>query len=280
MLSPDVVAQVRGLVSAVKNADREQPLNEDATLALITGDSNVRHHLEYADDELTGYAQSNVRHGTAQLMVHPAHRRHGIGRTLLGAVPGTGVWAFGDLDAAHRFAGATGLVERRRLLVMQRRLDPPSGASYPDIRPFDPETDTDAFLALNAAAFAWHPEQGHFSRSDLAARMADEWFDLAGFLVSSDEQGMTGFHWTKRHPDGRGEVYILAVDPRTQGTGLGKRLLAAGLDYLATLGCPTVHLYVEASNVRAVELYDRAGFAVVHSDVLYGPEAEPSQELP
>ena len=53
-------------------------------------------------------------------------------------------------------------------------------------------------------------------------------------------------------------------------------LLAAGLEHLAATGSTSVHLYVEASNGRAVELYERTGFAVVHRDVLYGPT--PHQE--
>ena len=69
---------------------------------------------------------------------------------------------------------------------------------------------------------------------------------------------------------------MIGVHPRAQGTGLGRRLLAAGLDHLAAR-LPTVHLYVEAANARAVQLYERAGFAVVHSDVLYGPA---QQSLP
>lgn len=271
MLTSDAVAGVRALAATVRDADHEHPLNEDATLALTTSDPDVSHHLEHADGELVGYAQRNARHGTAQLFVNPDHRRRGIGRTLLGAVRDSAVWAFGDLDVAHRFASAGGLVERRRLLVMQRRLDAPSGEEYPGIRPFDPATDTQQFLDLNAAAFALHPEQAHFNGTDLAARLAEDWFDPDGFLVAEDAEGLTGFHWTKRHPDGRGEVYILATHPRAQGGGLGRRLLAAGLDHLARTGSRSVHLYVEAANARAVELYERAGFAVVHSDVQYGP---------
>ncbi|MFT3860445.1 mycothiol synthase [Micropruina sp.] len=276
MVSSADVAQVQALLAAALAADHEQPLNEAATIALTSADAEVDHHVEYAG-QLVGYAQGDRRHGTAQLVVHPQHRRRGIGTRLLRATAGLPVWAFGDLAAAHGFATAQGLTERRRLLIMQRPLDPPTSLADPDIRPFDLDTDADELLALNAAAFAWHPEQRHFSRADLEARMAESWYDPQGLLVATDPAGLTGFHWTKRHPDGRGEVYILATHPRAQGTGLGRRLLAAGLNHLAAGGSATVHLYVEASNTRAVELYDRAGFAVVHSDVLYGT-AEPSQE--
>ncbi|MCW3156653.1 mycothiol synthase [Micropruina sonneratiae] len=276
MLSPEDAQRVRALAGTVADHDGEHPLNEDATLALAGAPASVTHHLRELDGDLIGYAQRNDSHGTAQLFVHPAHRRRGIGGELLAEVRGVGVWAFGNLPAAQGFAAANGLLERRRLLVMQRPLDPPTGQRFDGVRPFTMQ-DADALLALNAAAFDWHPEQRRFSRADLDARLAEDWFDPDGLLVTSDADGLTGFHWTKRHPDGRGEVYILATAPRAQGTGLGKRLLAAGLEHLAAAGSPSVHLYVEAANARAVQLYERTGFTVVHSDVLYGPD-QPSQE--
>lgn len=272
MLVSEDVERVRRLASVVAEHDGEQPLNEDASLALAADDPAVTHHLLDEAGELIGYAQSNARHGTAQLFVHPGHRRRGHGARLLLDVAGYGVWAFGDLPATQRFAADRGLTEQRRLLVMERPLDPPSGATFEGVRPIDAASEAEQLLAVNAAAFDWHPEQRHFSRADLDARMAEDWYDPAGLLVASDANGLTGFHWTKRHPGGRGEVYILATDPRAQGTGLGRRLLAAGLEHLAATGSTTVHLYVEASNARAVELYERAGFAVVHRDVLYAHE--------
>ncbi len=283
MLGPDDVARIRDLVAVVAEADGESPLNEEALLALnsaaepVAERRVVRHYLVEHSGELVGYGQANVQHGTAQLLAHPAHRRLRVGSTLLRDIGERDVWAFGDLPSAQGFAAARGLVERRRLLVMERPLDPPSEGSFAGVRPFNLATDADQLLALNALAFDWHPEQRHFSRADLDARMAEPWFDPAGLLVSADADGLTGFHWTKRHPDGRGEVYILATHPRAQGTGLGRRLLAAGLEHLAATGSTTVHLYVEASNTRAVELYERAGFAVVHRDVLYGPDDHQEQ---
>ena len=241
MLSSEDVDRIRDLVGAVAESDGEQPLNEEATLALAGSDPATSHFLQHEAGRVVGYAQSNARHATAQLLVHPERRRQGLGGQLLHDVAGVSVWAFGDLPPIDT------------VLV--------SHGHY-------------------AAAFDWHPEQRHFSRADAEARMAEPWFDPDGLLVTEDAEGLTGFHWTKRHPDGRGEVYILATHPRGQGTGLGRRLLAAGLDHLSARGCPTVHLYVEASNARAVQLYERAGFAVVHSDVLYGPSNQTSQESP
>lgn len=270
MLDTQDAARVRQLAEEVALADGQAPLNEEALLALTKPDGAVGHHLRWSGTAVVGYAQSNSRLGTAQLMVHPGHRRRGLGGHLAGHVGDYRLWAFGDLAPAAGLAAALGLVERRRLLIMQKPLPPASGADHPGVRGFHPERDSDELLRVNAAAFDWHPEQRYFSRADLEARMREAWYDPHGLLVTEDDQGLTGFHWTKRHPDGRGEVYILATDPRAQGTGLGKRLLAAGLDHLAGGGASTVHLYVEAANRRAVELYDRAGFAVVHSDVLYG----------
>lgn len=279
MLPQDTVAALTALTDAAAGADGEQPLNEDARLALTGNDADVRHFFEYAGDNLIGYAQANDRHGSAQLVVHPAHRRAGVGTRLLSQVPGHPIWAFGDGAAAQGFAAAHGMPEVRRLLVLSRPLDPPSGATFETVRRFDPATDTEQLLALNRLAFDWHPEQRHFSTADLAARMAEDWYDPDGFLVTTDAAGLTGFHWTKRHqPDGRGEVYILATHPRAQGTGVGRTLLAAGLEHLARRGSRTVHLYVDAANTRAVQLYERAGFAVVHSDVLYGPPHFPLEQ--
>jgi mycothiol synthase len=144
-----------------------------------------------------------------------------------------------------------------------------------DVRTFRPGQDEDAFLALNAEAFAHHPEQGRMTRADLDQRMAEPWFDPAGFFVAEavDDHSLVGFHWTKVH-DGDpayGEVYVVGVSPRAQGSGLGGLLTLTGLHHLARLGLAEVILYVEADNAPAIAVYTRLGFAHADedTDVMY-----------
>jgi mycothiol synthase len=265
--------RIVALVDAVAAADGVRPLNDEAMLAL--GSDGVRHWVLRDGDEAVGYAQYAPAFGTAQLCVHPGCRRRGLGRTLLAdvlAAGASGVWAFGDLPAARGLAAASGLHPTRGLLIMERSLVPapacPTAPPGVTLRPFS-DADAPAFLAVNAAAFAHHPEQGAFSAADLAARQREPWWDAAGLIVAEDAAGLVGFHWTKRHDAATGEVYVIGVDPQAHGQGLGTVLLDAGLAHLAASGCTRVILYVEADN-PAVRLYERKGFAVAHTDVLYG----------
>ena len=62
---------------------------------------------------------------------------------------------------------------------------------------------------------------------------------------------------------------MLGVDPDAGVRGLGRALLTAGLEHLRRVGNGEVLLYTDAENTRAVDLYERAGFAVASSDVMY-----------
>jgi mycothiol synthase len=108
--------------------------------------------------------------------------------------------------------------------------------------------------------------------ADLAARMAEKWYDTDDLLVAADGAGrMLGFHWTKVHSATSGEVYVLGVAPEGQGRGLGKALALAGLRHLAGRGVDEVHLYVESDNGPAVALYAGLGFthAAADTHVMY-----------
>lgn len=275
-LDPDARRRVAVLVTATAAADGVDPLNEEAHLALAGGETT--HWLAGGTaDTPVGYAQYDPRRGTAQLFVHPRRRRAGQGRALLAAVQavdaGAAFWAFGDSPGARALASSAGLVPHRVLHLMGRALPADDPDPLPDGFRLTHFADADAaaLLAVNAAAFAHHPDQGAWDPGDLAARQAESWWDPEGLLLAWDEAGLAGFHWTKRHPDGTGEVYVLGVHPRVAGRHLGAALLGAGLAHLTARGCPRAILYVEADNVPALALYRTRGFEVTHTDALYGP---------
>ncbi|MEJ2869804.1 mycothiol synthase [Actinomycetospora sp. OC33-EN08] len=291
-------AQLERFAADVAHADGVAAFSEPTMLDLATPTGHGRHLVVRGDDGDDGavLAWAHVDGAdpddvVVELAVAPAVRRQGYGRALAtvlaaddAARPGRArAWAHGGRDGAAELAGAFGL-ERERELWMMRR---PAGAGpLPEERaldgvaivPFRPGVDEDEVVAVNARAFAWHPEQGTMSADDVRRREREPWFDAAGFLLARDDGPdgpLRGFHWTKRHPDGAldggpvGEVYVVGVDPDAQGRGLGGALTLAGLHHLAGRGLDEVVLYVEADNAPAVATYRRLGFAVDGTDVSY-----------
>ena len=298
----DAFAEV---VAAATATDGAEPLNEAALLAL-------RHRgLEGSTLYSAGADGFAWVHGPADapevdMVVAPAARGRGVGAALAGAVVEAfpdvvlSAWSHGNHPAAAALADRFGFARVRDLWVMRRPLaDPPlppvppvSGESDPDepgapevvVRPFRPGADEESFLALNAEAFAGHPEQGAMTRADLDQRMAEPWFDADGFFVAearSDATGpagakvgdLLGFHWTKVHPGEppHGEVYVVGVSPKAQGLGLGRLLTLTGLHHLAARGLAEVVLYVESDNAPAIAVYSRLGFthAAADTHVMY-----------
>ena len=202
------------------------------------------------------------------------------------------VWALGDSPAAHALAARTGLEPMRTLLIMKRPLADLPAPVVPEgitISTFRPGVDEQAWLTVNARAFAHHPEQGSIDAEDLAERTGEAWFDPAGFFLARPTgqlQGkVLGFHWTKQHDalgePGLGEVYVLGVDPDAQGRGLAKALLLTGLAHLRDAGDEVVELYVEADQPGPVGLYRAYGFTESARDVMYaGPGNDPSVSAP
>ncbi|MEH3114883.1 GNAT family N-acetyltransferase [Pedobacter terrae] len=61
-----------------------------------------------------------------------------------------------------------------------------------------------------------------------------------------------------------GEFYLdsISVDASTQGKGLGKQLITAGIDWGWRLGHQNIGLLVEQNNHRALKLYQQMGFEI------------------
>ena len=267
--SPDerTRTEIRRLADRIEASDGAPPLSDQA-LSLL-GAPDVEHVVVRDGDRVVGYAQRS----DAALEIAAAAR--GL-ETTLDAAPtaGADLWSHGRRSRLVPALEARGFVPVRELFQLRRPLDaahalpadPPLAAGV-TVREFVPGRDDDAWLAVNAAAFAEHAEQGRWTATDLRARMVEPWFDPRGFLLADRAGTLLGYHWTKIHGDGLGEVYVLGIAPEAQGLGLGKALLVRGLRYLAERGCPAVLLYVDGDNVGARQLYERAGFIEHDLDV-------------
>ncbi len=314
--------RVARLVESATEEDGARPLSEHVTLHLrYGGDTAVRHVLAYSGDTLVGYAHIDptdaVAGSSAELVVDPEHRRRGVGRRLVVEVLALSpdgrlrLWAHGDSPGAGLLAESFGMTRTRSLWQLRRSLFAPlPPARLPDgvhVRTFLPGLDDEEWVALNARAFAGHPEQGAWDIGDLHRRMSEAWFDPEGFFLA-ERAGpggprLVGFHWTKvhggeadhghphehAHADGGhehphalladaashghapiGEVYVVGVDAGEQGHGLGRALTLVGLAHLRALGLPDVMLYVDADNLAALRLYEGLGFARWSQDVMFG----------
>ncbi|NED35167.1 mycothiol synthase [Streptomyces sp. SID8499] len=286
--TPEQADAVLELLAAAAREDGRQAVSEQGRLQLRGGPrEGVSHLLLSVDGQLVGYAQLEdtdpVEAPAAELVVHPAHRGHGHGRALGSALLAASgkrlrVWAHGGHSAARHLAQALGLTLFRELRQMRRpltdfELPEPTLPEGVTVRTFVPGQDDAAWLAVNAEAFAHHPEQGSLTQRDLDDRKAQPWFDPDGFFLAERAGRLVGFHWTKVHAEERlGEVYVVGVRPGAQGGGLGKALTIIGLRHLAAAGLPTAMLYVDADNKAAVAVYERLGFTTYETDLMYRTE--------
>lgn len=299
----DLLRDIKPVLSAAEESDGNPSVSEQTLVTLRASDSGPHSVLTlalYAPDEdsdpatgqdLAGFAvvvEGADGTGILEIAVHPSYRNQGVADRLIRALQssrgldGLKAWSHGNHEAAAALAARYGYGPVRELWKMRLMT---AAAELPDaglpdgvtLRAFVPGKDEEAWLAANREAFAHHPEQGSMTRADLDARMAEPWFDPAGFLLAEDRDGrLLGFHWTKVHPrhgdhPAIGEVYVVGVIPAAQGMGLGKALTVAGIRHLQRQGLHAVMLYTDADNTAAVSLYRRLGFTRWDVDVMYGP---------
>jgi mycothiol synthase len=189
------------------------------------------------------------------------------------------LWVFGADDRADRFALPFGFTPERELRQMEVALPVEARPSWPDgveVRPFRVGIDERTWLTVNNRAFADDPDQRGWSIETLEGREAEPWFDPAGFLLAWRGEALAGFCWTRlhppappHHPQARGEIYVIGVDPAHQGIGLGRALVLGGLDVVYARGAGVGMLFVDAINVAAVALYESLGFATLRVDRAY-----------
>ncbi len=276
-------ALIRSLLLAVAAVDGGPEVAADGPLPRDF--RGGEHLLATVGGEAVGYAHLDTDgdafgRQVVEAFVHPDARGNGIGTELVRAVleratPGVRLWSHGDHPAASAIAAKLGLTKVREMLKMRldlttAKLPEPHWRDGVRVRTFVPGQDEVALVEVNRRAFDWHPEQGALTVAEVEATEKELWFDPAGFFLAVDaDDRVLGFHWTKVHPGGEGEVYVVGVDPAAQGGGLGKALTLAGLAHLVDLGLSEVILYVESDNTPAVTVYRGLGFERAEAHVQY-----------
>jgi mycothiol synthase len=291
-LTAQDIDEVRALVERAQAEDKTPPLSDHVMLHLPGGGDADVHHVLVHEEELVGYAHLDVTDRvsgpSAELVVLPSARGHGVGRALVDELLRLSpdgrlrLWAHGEHPAAEKLALSLGFDRLRTLWQMRMPLSAPLPApELPDglaLRTFVVGQDEQEWTALNNRAFVDHPDQGSWSPREVEIREAEPWFDPAGFFLAFRDERMVGFHWTKVHGgtahadhqhEAVGEVYVVGIDPAEQGRGLGPALTLIGLHHLQQQGLSEVLLYVDEGNTNAIRTYERLGFARSGTDTCF-----------
>lgn len=282
------IQQTTPTQQAVDCAHASGAFSEQFLRGLVEPELGHRHRLALCDGACAGLWATDGT--TAELAVDPAYRRRGIATALLRAEP-LPVWLHqqgADAEPAHALADTLGWHPVRTLQVLAlsdpQLRDAAEGAAAPEgyrrlnltesCTRWGSDHVEEAWLAVNNRAFDWHPEQGGWTRADLRRAMDTDWFDPADVLLlwQEDTGELAGFHWTKWHGEGLGEVYVIGLDPDFQGRGLAGPLLRLGLARQVARGARRVILYVEADNAAALKVYAAQGFVVAEEHVLFAPK--------
>ncbi len=291
-LDDDEFDSVTRLLADAADYDGFRPLSDHLWLEFVSRDSvGFAAAMAFdSTDSLAGYAQlAGANNSTAiELVIAPDERPRSavlapqLLRAAMAMVEESGGgrvnwWVHRPDHSADTVATDVGMRLGRRLLQMRRALPMP-GSTAVETRSFEVGRDEQEWLRVNNAAFADHPEQGGWTIDTLQQRMAEPWFDPAGFRVHERDGNMAAFCWTKVHKDTAppmGEIYVIAVDPAFHGLGLGKALTIAGLDHLSKQGLTVGMLHVDAANTTAMAMYERLGFATHHADHAYIADVPP-----
>ena len=119
------------------------------------------------------------------------------------------------------------------------------------IRPLE-EKDLPRVLDLERASFSDPWSEGMIRELLLPPNLALVW----------EDGKVLGYIGARRAFD-EGEITVAAVAPDARRQGIGRKLLAAGLQELERAGAKTVYLEARLSNEGARRLYEGAGFSPV-----------------
>jgi GNAT superfamily N-acetyltransferase len=117
--------------------------------------------------------------------------------------------------------------------------------------------DVPGLVRLINAAFI--VEQFVFDGDRVNAEETRAFMQSGRFLLAEDSAGLAGCVYLEIRKD-RGYLGLLAVDPARQGTGLGRKLVAAAENYFLAEGCCAVDLRVISQRTPLPPFYRHLGY--------------------
>lgn len=130
------------------------------------------------------------------------------------------------------------------------------------------QADADGFRALNEewiSRLFTLVDEDRAVLADPFGRIVEQGGDVLVVRAASDD-AVIGCVALLAHPDGVFELAKMAVAPAAQGSGIGRRLIAAAISRARELGGSRVFLGTNSKLEPAVHLYERAGFGRITRD--------------
>ena len=284
---PNDSAVLEGLIREIEAQDRHPALGERKLLELVgplqTEGASLRGLVAEDSSGMFAYLPLVKEDGglfTVETVVRPDRRQEPVVDALLERATAAAVeagaseirlWAY--VPEVMQAAERAGFPLERELFHMKAPLPLQHTPRFPpniEFRGFQEGVDEAAWLDANNQIFLGHPENGNWVIADLDKRRRRPWFSSEGLRMAWDGEVLAGFCWTKTPSPQVGEIYVIGVLPDYQGVGLGRALLADGVNHMHTrqkVGACV--LYVDASNRPAVRMYRSMGFGLHHTDRSY-----------
>lgn len=86
-----------------------------------------------------------------------------------------------------------------------------------------------------------------------------EYMKKGKFLLAEDSVGLAGCVYVEVRGD-RGYLGLLGVEPRRQGTGLGRKLMDAAEDFLRAANCVAIDLRIVSARTPLPPFYRHLGY--------------------